>query len=169
MGGPMIALIALFLTADATPAFKIGYVDMQAVVTRSEDGKREIAQLKKDFEVKQKKLDQMQEDLKKMKEDFDKQAAMLKDDVKQKKQAEMQAKYGELQQTYMNLQKDLGEKQQTITANIITKVKAIVEKIGDRDGYTMIMDRNEANVLFYKRHMDVTDEVLTAYNASTKK
>ncbi len=154
--------------ADA-PAMKIGYVDLQSVVTQSEHGKREIANLKKDFETKQKKLDQMQEELKKLKEGFDKQAAMLNEEARMKKQAELQQKFGELQQTYMNLQKDVGEKQQQVTSEILAKVKVIVEKIGDRDGYTLILDRNEANVLYFKRHMDVTDEVLATYNQQSKK
>ena len=159
---------ALAHADDAAPKIKIGYVDMESALNLIDEGKKEKDHLKKDFDVKQKKLDEMQEDVKKMKDDFDKQAAMLKEDARAKKQQELQQKIMDLQQAYMGMQKDLQEKQQTITKNIFAKMRVIIEKIGDRDNYTLILDRNEANVLYFKRHMDITDEVVKTYNTQNK-
>jgi outer membrane protein len=164
----MLMLVALTARAADAPPFKVGYVDMQSALVQTDEGKRELAKMKKDFDVKQTKLDTLQADLKKLKDDFDKQAAMLNADAKAKKQAELQAKFMQVQQTYANMQTELGEKQQGVTKGIFQKMKAIIDKIGDREGYTLILDRTENNVLYYKRHMDVTDEVVRAFNAQNK-
>jgi outer membrane protein len=164
---PSFAFSSSALAADAA-AFKVGYVDMQNALNLIEEGKKEKAKLKKDFDVKQQKLDKMQEDLKKMKEDFDKQSSMLKEDVRMKKQQELQTKFMELQQNYMQMQKDLTDREQAVTREIFTKMKGIIEKIGDRDSYTLILERNEGNVLYFKKHMDITDEVVRIYNTQFK-
>lgn len=154
--------------ALAAEGFKVGYMDMQKALNLLDEGKKEKAKLKKDFDVKQQKLDKMQDELKKLKEDFDKQAPMLKDDVRNKKQGELQQKFGELQQAYMEMQKDLSEREQAVTREIFSKMKVIVEKIGDRDNYSLILERNEANVVYFKKASDITDEVVKTYNAHNK-
>ncbi len=147
---------------------KIGYVDLQSTLLLTEQGQREQARLKKESEAKQHKLNQMQDEVKKLKDDLDKQGAMLKEEARARKQSELEAKITELQQLYVSLQKELADKGGAVTKEIFTRAKGIVEKIGDRDGYTVILDRTEANVLYFKRHMDLTDEVVRAYNAQYK-
>jgi outer membrane protein len=163
-----LSLIPAMSFAADQPAFKIGYVDMNSALNLIDEGKKEKDKLKKDFDAKQKKLDAMQEDLKKLKDDFDKQAAMLKEDARARKQQELQQKFMDLQQNYMAMQKDLTDREAKVRDTIFGKMRTIIEKIGDRDNYTLIMDRNEGNVLYFKRHMDITDEVVKTYNAQNK-
>ena len=166
----VVAALALIPTAAhaAETAWKVAYVDMQSALNLIDEGKREKDKLKKDFDVKQKRLNEKQEELQKMKEDFDKQRAMLKEDARAKKENEMQGKYVELQKLYMDMQKELSEREGEVTKGIFAKMKLIIEKIGDRDNYTLILDRNEANVLYFKKHMDITDEVVRQYNSQNK-
>lgn len=168
-----VVAMGLLLTVQgvaraAEAPMKIGYVDIQLAMTTVEQGKRESEKIKKELESKKKKFDAMESELKKLKEDFDKQAPMMKDDVRGKKQSELQAKFEAYQQAGMELQKEVNEKQNSFIKEIFGKMKTIIEKLGDRDNYTLILDRNETNVLFYKRHMDVTDEVVKMYNAQYK-
>ena len=161
---PVIALLGISAAHAAEPAQqKIGYVDMARALNDVDDGKAAKARLKSDFEGKQKKLDQMQTELKAKKDEFDKQSSMMKPEIKQQKQDELQRKFLELQQTYMQLQKELMDKEQQITQDIAGKLRSIVAKLGDRDGFTLIMDIGDT-VLYYKRHLDMTDEVVREYN-----
>jgi len=159
----LVALSASVAEAADTAALKVGYVDMARALNDVDDGKAAKARLKTDFEDKQKKLDQMQTELKTKKEEFDKQASMMKPDVKQQKQDELQRRFMEMQQTYMQLQKELMEREQQLTQEIARKLRTIIDKLGDRDGYNLILDIGET-VLYYKRHLDVTDEVVREYN-----
>jgi outer membrane protein len=163
---PVVALLPCSLArAESAPtALKIGYVDMARALNEVEDGKAAKAKLRSDFEEKQKKLDSMQTELKGKKDEFDKQSAMMKPEVRQQKQDELQRKFLELQQTYMQLQKELMDREQQVTQEIHGKLRTIVGKLGDRDGYNIILDIDETAVLYYKRHLDVTDDVVREYN-----
>ncbi len=150
-------------SSGAAADVKVGYVDMAKALNEVDDGKTAKAKLKSDFDEKQKKLDALQNDLKAKKDDFDKKSGMMKPEVKAEKQEELQRKFMELQQTYMQLQKELMDKESQLTNEIAGKLRSIIAKIGDRDGYNMILDIGES-VLYYKRHQDVTDQVVQEYN-----
>lgn len=166
----MRILLALpILLAAAAPAYaqagdKIGYVDMARALNDVEDGKSAKAKLKREFEDKQKKLDGMQQQLKSKKDDFDKQKAMMKPETKAAKQEELAMELEQLKQTYMQLQQELMANESELTNGIAGKLRKVIGKIGDRDGFTMILNLNEG-VLFHKRHMDITDQVVREYNA----
>ena len=142
---------------------KIGYVDMARALNEVEDGKLAKAKLKSEFEKKQQQLDKMQTDLKASKEEFEKRAGMMKAEAKQAKQEELQRGLMEVQKTYMQLQQELMESETQVTSEIGKKIRAVIEKIGDRDGYLMVLNMGDT-VLYYKRHMDMTDEVIRDYN-----
>lgn len=168
-----VTLTAISITAPMRKVFaaeevKIGYVDLQAAMDTIEEVKRQRDQLKKDFENKQKKLNDMQNDLKKEKDDFDKKNDAMKQEIRAKKMGEMQAKMMKLQETYVNMQKEIGQKEEELTQAFYGKVKNIVDKIGDKEGYTVILNRNVNTVIYFKRHMDITDQVVKAYNSVYK-
>ena len=142
---------------------KIGYVDMARALNEVEEGKAAKAKLKADFDGKQKKLDDMQNELKAAKDDFDKKAAMMKPEAKQAKQEELQRKFVDLQQTYMQLQKELMDKEGAVTQDITAKLRKTIARIGDREGFSIILDIGET-VIYYKRHMELTDKVVKEYN-----
>jgi outer membrane protein len=158
-GASTSAAAAAATTAD----IKIGYIDMGRALNEVEDGKSAKGRLQADFGEKQKKLDAMQTDLKAKKEEFDKKATMMEASVKAQKQEELQRKLIELQQTYMQLQKELVDKESQLTTEIAGKLRKVIDKLGDRDSYFMILDIGD-NVLYYKRHLDVTEQVVQEYN-----
>ena len=142
---------------------KIAYVDMAQALNDVEDGKAAKARLKADFEGKQQRLDKMQTDLKAKKEEFDKKSSMMKPEIRQSSQEDLQRQFMELQQTYMKLQQELMDKEGQITQEIGRKIKTVIDKIGDRDGYTMILNIGDT-VMYYKRHQDITQQVVLEYN-----
>lgn len=157
-------LLLSLVAGDAAAAdLKVGYVDMARAFGELEDSKAARARLKKDFDKKQKQLDDRQKKLASMKDDYDKRQAMMKEDVKRQKQAEMQKEFMELQQTYAQLQQELGKEEQQIVQQISVKMKRVVERVGDREGFDIILDVGDT-VLYYKKHQDITDQVIREYN-----
>jgi outer membrane protein len=160
----IVTLLTVFLAAPAHAADpKIGYVDVARALNQVEDGKTAKAKLKGDFDGKQKKLDKMQNGLKAKKEDFEKKRAMMKPEVRMQKQEELQREFLNLQQTYVQLQQELMASENKVTQEIAAKMRKVIARIGDRDAYLLIIDIGET-VLYYKRHMDVTDQVVKEYN-----
>ena len=162
------ALAALMLVATRTApveAQKIGVVDMQRALMETEDGRKAKAQLKQLFEQRQKTLDKQQEDLKGMKEGLEKQQSVLSREVLGKKAEELQKALAELQQTYMEFQRELAAKEGEMTRPILDRMQRIMKRIGQSDGYALIMERGEAGVIYVPSTYDLTDVLIQRYNA----
>lgn len=148
----------------ASAVARIGYVDLARALNEVEEGKTAKSKLKSDFDQKQQKLDKMQNEFKAKKDEFDKRSPMMKADARQAKQEELQREISELQKNFMQMQQELVDSQSLITDEIGKKLKAIIEKIGDRDGFQLVMNIGGDAVLYHKRHLDITDDVIGAYN-----
>jgi outer membrane protein len=165
-----LAVIALacagFSTkAFADPPFKIAVVDMQRALNETEDGRKAKGALKKLFEDRQKQLDKQQNDLKTMKESLEKQRDVLSREVLSKKLEEYQKAFGELQTTYMEFQRELGSKEGELTKDIIERMQRIMRRVGQTDGYSLVLERSESGVVFVPSNYDLTDLLIQRYNA----
>ncbi len=163
------ATLVMGVTAVSAPAFaegpKIGYVDLQRALSETNEGKRAKAKLKKDFDKKQEKLTEKQKQVKKLKESLQSGAAMMTDDAKRKKAIELQKQMADLQQTYMTMQRDLAQKESKATQKIFKKMEKILDKIAKEKGYDLILEKSQSSVLYAKKSMDLTDELIKRYNA----
>jgi outer membrane protein len=144
---------------------KLGYVDLQRALYETEDGRKAKAQLKKVFEQKQKELDEQQEDFKKAKEDLDKKRSLMAADKVREKETELQAKFEKVQQSYLRHQKDLQEKEGEVTQKIFERMNRIIAKIAAAENFSMILDRQQAGLIFAKPHLDLTNELIRRYNS----
>jgi outer membrane protein len=170
-----VLALALLLSASfgatvrAEPAFKIAVVDMQRALHETEDGRKAKATLKKLFEERQKVLDKQQNDLKSMKESLDKQHDVLSPAVLSKKQEELQKAFSDLQTTYMEFQRELQSKEGELTKDIIERMQRIMRRVGQTDGYSLVLERNESGVVYVPSNYDLTDVLIQRYNAGEGK
>lgn len=165
----LLALLGVALVpagrAHADPPFKVAVVDMQRALHETEDGRKAKNALKKLFEDRQKTLDKQQNDLKAMKESLDKQHDVLTPAVLQKKQEELQKAFTELQTTYMEFQRELASKEGELTKDIIERMQRIMRHVGQAEGYSLVLERNESGVVYVPSNYDLTDLLIQRYNA----
>ncbi len=160
------ALAALALTlapAAARAEAKFGYVDLQRALEEIDEGKGAKAQLKKDFDEKQKQLDQRTDEVKKLDADFQKQALVMAPDAKSAKSAEIERKKVEVQQFFVGLQQELAGREREVTRGLFDKMIGMVRELAEAEGFTMVFDRN--TVLYAPPSLDVTNELVRKYNA----
>jgi outer membrane protein len=160
-----IATVALALAPLVAVAAdpKLGYVDLQRALEEIEEGRAAKAQLKKDFDEKQKQLDQRTDEVKRLDADFQKQALVMAPDAKAAKAAEIDRKKVEVQQFFVALQQDLAVREREVTRGIFDKMIAMVRELAEAEGFTMVLDRN--TVLYAPPSLDVTNELVRKYNA----
>lgn len=148
--------------AETTSNIKIGYVDMNRALNEVNEGKNAKAKLEADGKAKKKKLEIMQAELQKMKEDLDKQSLILSKEALAEKQAKFQQKFVDLQRTTMEFEKEFAEKEANFIKPISEKLQRVIQKIGSKGGYTVIMPR--AMALYALPGSDITNEVISTYN-----
>jgi outer membrane protein len=162
--------IATFVDRGVARAeVKIGYVDIQRVLTDTEDGKRAKGRLKSIFDRKQKELDAKQNELKRMKEELDKQRSILEPKAAATKERELQEKFVALQGLYLKHQKELSEEEAKVTRDIFRRMQSIIANIAQAEGLSFVFEKGESNLLWAKAEFDLTSQVVRRYNAGEGK
>jgi outer membrane protein len=161
-----LAVLALALAAPAARAeTKIGFVDLQRAIREVDEGKAATAVLKKDFDEKQRQLDVKRGEFEKSKADFDKQASLMNEQARKDRAADLDKKAMELQQLFVNLQKDLSGREQEVMRGLIDKMSSLVREIAEADGFTMVLERGDAGIIYAQSALDLTNELVRKYNS----
>ena len=164
---------ALLLVVALAPALaraeqKIGFVDLQRALNEVDEGKAAKALLKRDFDEKQKQLDGKKAEFDKLQADVEKQAVVMSDAAKKDKAAELDRRARELQGLFMQLQKDLSDREREVTRGIFDRMAAIVRELAEKEGFSIVLERNDAGVVFAPPSIDLTNELVRTYNARHK-
>lgn len=162
-----LSLIISFImisSAAFASEFKIAVVDLQKALQTVEAGKKAKASLEKEFNEKKKVLESEENTIKKMTEDFKKQSLVLSEDAKIKKQNEIQERVMKYRELFGKSQMEIQGRERELTDPIIQKLKGVVEEMGNKKGYTMIVEKNENAILFSSAKEDLTDEVIKEFN-----
>ena len=147
---------------------KIAYVDMQRVINECSAGKDAKKAIVQDGEKFQRLIAEKQKDLQTMKESLDKQGLMLTPDARANKEREYQNKLREFQRWGEDTQNELNQKRTQMERNISLDLIKVVQKIGADEGYTLILEKNESIVLFASKPIDITDQVIKAFDVQKK-
>ncbi len=163
----LAAAAALYaVPAHARAEQKIAYVDLQRALNEIEEGKAAKANLKREFDQKQKLLDGKKAEFDRLRTDFEKQSMVMSEQARKEKQGELERKGGELQGFFVQLQKELSEREREATRGIFEKMHALVREIADAEGVSMVV---QAEALVYATpSLDITNELVRKYNARHK-
>lgn len=154
------------LCLSAASAFanpKIGTIDMQKALESVSAGKTAKENLQKEFQKKNDEFKKEEAELKKAQDELIKQSKALSESALQKKQRDLQEKILKFQEKVTNSQMEIQKKEQELVAPIIGKIKNIVNDIAKKDGYTLVLEKNENRVLFSLDQDDLTSKVVSAY------
>jgi outer membrane protein len=159
----ILGLLLVFATSAANAEVKIGYVDLQKAVQNTKAGKEAKSGLEKEFKAKEAELKKKEAALKKMTEDFEKKAALLSDDARKKQEIEIQKEMLKFRQTVAQSQQDISTKERTVTQPILEQMAKTIEAVAKRDGYTMILEKRDQNILWASETVDATSAVVTEF------
>ncbi|MBX7193055.1 MAG: OmpH family outer membrane protein [Sandaracinaceae bacterium] len=162
-----ITLAAALLVASIAPrAFaqvRIAVVDLQRAMSETDDGRRAKRRLKKLFDDRQQELERRQHELEELSEEA--QAPGLSEETRRERAENVQRKALELQQLYVQYQRELAEKEAELTSRIVHRMEDILRRLGQSEGYTMIVERSQGGVVFAPTNLDLTDVVIQRYEA----
>jgi outer membrane protein len=161
--------IALALLGAAAPGaaadIKVGIVDLQRALNESKAGKRAKEQFKGEFERLQNSLKSEKDQLDRMKDDLEKKSVVLKDDQRQQMAEEFDRKRRDLRRRLEDSDADLRKKDSELTGAILRRLADVIQEIGARDNYTVILENSASSVLYGSKSVDLTDEVIRTFDA----
>lgn len=161
----LLFLALLIFAAPATAAeLKLAYANLQKALNECEAGIKAKDTLKDEAKKLEDELNVKQEELKKLKEEIDKKGNVWNKDTKEAKDRDFKNKTQEFQKKYMEYGEQLNKKKQDTESDIIDELRATVEDIAQKKGYTYVFERSVGGLLVAPPSDDLTDEVIKAYN-----
>jgi outer membrane protein len=160
------ALAALALACPVVGAErKIGYFDVNRILSEVEEAKAAKQKLQKEFEEKQKTLDEERAELEKFQKDLQQKAPVLSQSAKEQMAIEYQGRIMKAQQNWAELRQDLAQKEQQALADLLMRLEPVVREIAEAEGYTYIFEKNEAGLFYGPSADDLTPQLIRRYNS----
>jgi outer membrane protein len=164
-----IIMLSVLLTGSwAAAAEKTGFVDIREVIVTSLAGKKETEDMKKSVDQRKALIKEKETELSKLKDELEKQKPLLKEEVLKDKEIVFQKKVRD----YQNLVKDSDEefqgKQQDILKKLLPEIVKVIQAIGDKEKYSMIIDVSAIPLAYYAKENDITKRVVEEFNKTYK-
>ena len=157
-------LAALMLTAVLAQAqSKVGYVDVQKAIQATTAGKKAKDTLDSEYQKRKANLDKRKADIEKMGQDLEKKKSVLSEEVLGKKQMELQEEMMKFQKTVGENQLEIQKKEEELVKPILNKMKAVIEKVAQEKGFSLVLENKGQAVLFAAKDADLTDDVVKAF------
>lgn len=147
---------------------KLAFVDMQAAILQTEEGKNAKAKIEKDAEAKRADILNQEKELKKLDDEFQAQQAVLSEDAKRTKQTEFQQKFQKLQGARMQFEQEVRQREMQETQKIFQNLTGVIDEVAKKKGYDMVFERGAGALLYAARIDDITSEVVSTYNNKHK-
>jgi outer membrane protein len=157
----IFALLAL--TTFVFSEVKIGIINPQVVLQNSTKGKEVIERLRSLNLSKQKKYESMQKEIDNLEKEV--LSPALNQDTRDKKNMDLQNKRIDIKRFAEDAQKESMAVQQKEFENLQRELMPIIEKIAKGAGFSLVLDLNTAGVTYFEPAIDITDQVIKAYDA----
>jgi len=160
-----------FLTgaSSAADGAKIGVVDFQKILEISNAGKSAQVEINKQGKQMETDLKDRGAEIEDIEKKLERESLVMSKEVRDEKQREMRIKIGDfkaLQQKYME---DFKALENRIISRIQKEVVELVQEIGKKEGYTLIVEKRTGGVVYAPTTIDITDAVIQVYNTQAPK
>ncbi len=162
----LVAFIAACLLSTAAFADgKFAYVDMQRALDQLDESKTIKAELKAEFDKKQKELDAKQEELKKEYSSLEALAreGVMSQEKLREKQMDLERRVKEVTQYWQEAQKALSDRERKATQTLFLRMSSVVQTIAKAEGFDFVFER--AALVYAPESLDITNELVRKYNA----
>jgi outer membrane protein len=160
-------LLGIVTAATAHADVRIAYVDVQRALNECRAGKAAKTQFHGRIERLQSQLEGEQTDVERLKRELEQKASLMQPDQRQNLEEEYEKKLRQFQDDYKNSRDELQERDNQVTGAIVRDLAVVVRQIGQRSGYTMVMEKG--TLLWATPATDITDQVIRAYDAMNVK
>ena len=166
-----IFLAVFLLGFPAVPAraadLKLGFIDSERIFAEFHGTKdaqsqfnQQVEQWNKELETKKQELDQLQKD-------YESQSLILSEPKRREREEEIQKKRSELDQFTQEIWGPTGKvakRNQELTQPIVDKIREVLTNIGQSEGYSIIFDATDGNIVYANDAFDLTDRVVAVLN-----
>lgn len=156
-------LLSLLLVVPAFGAdVKIGVIDFQQVLKESRAGKAAQQEIKQKAEELEASLKRKGDEIEGLQSQLQRDALVMSSEKREEKAREIRIKINDAKTLQKKYQNDFKAFEARLIQRIQKEFFDLVEDIGKRDGYTLILEK--VGVLYNRDAVDITDQLIRAYD-----
>jgi outer membrane protein len=154
-----VGLVLLLFAGAAMAADKVGYINLQRLVSESKIGQDARAEIQKMRKAKEDELTRRLEALNKMKDELNQDWEKLDPRIQRDRRAELKRAYEDYQKMVNDAKEDILREDREVVAIILQKADGVLKKVARKNKYTIIL--KDPNAIGYlDPAVDITEEVL---------
>jgi Skp family chaperone for outer membrane proteins len=153
---------------QAIPA-KIALVAFEQAVFATNEGQRAVQEIQEKYKPKKDQIDVMSKEVDSLKAQLQSAPATLSDEERASRLRNIDTKEKELNRNAEDAQTAYNADLQEAYGKVAAKVSVTLKDYVSKNGYTLLLDVSgqQSNVMWANQSTDVTQAVVTAYNASS--
>ncbi|MBF0258110.1 MAG: OmpH family outer membrane protein [Desulfamplus sp.] len=159
-----ITVTSFVTVSSAASTVKIGVVDFQKILTSSNQGKRATDELNRKGKSMEDDMKAKETELLDLQKKFEKDSLVMSKDKKEEKQKELRTKFNEFKTLRAEYMRDFKEMQAEHFNKIRGVVMDVTSELGKKEGFTMIIEKNEGGIMYFDGTLDITDKVISEFN-----
>jgi len=144
---------------------KIGIVDFQRILETSSAGKKAQAEISKQGKKMETDLKGKGAEIDEIKKKLEREALVMSKEMRQEREREIRIKINDFKSLQKKYMTDFKMQEQRLVGRIQKDLFEIVEEVGKKEGYLLILERREGGVLYSPNSNDITDKLIQKYNA----
>jgi outer membrane protein len=170
-----IALVSMFfvlfalVNLQAADASKIGLVDFQKILDNSIAGKAAQAEINKKGEAMESEIRKMGEEVESLKDNLEREALVMSREAREEKERELRIKISDFRDLQNRHMQTFKEAERDLVQKIQVEVMELLKEVGAKGKYELIIERRESGALYFLDSMDLTDQIIEAYNKKSGK
>ena len=164
-----IILIVFFLSlfwltsAHAADVAKIGVVDVQRIMTTSNQGKAAQAQIKEQSDKLTQALKEKGDEIEELKKQIERESMVMSTEKREEKERDFRIKLNDLKSLEQRYRGELQALEKKLVTELRKEIYALAEEIGKKEGYLLIIANFD--VMYAPGSIDITDKLIKQLNA----
>ncbi len=145
---------------------KVGVIDMQGAIARTQEGQKAAAELQARYDPKSKDLQKKQSEITALTEQLKKGSNTMSEEAKNKLIQEIDQKTKILNRDSEDARTDFQQDSDKIINELGQRIMVVVDKYARDNGYAVILDvsSQQTSVLYATTSVDITDAIVTLYD-----
>lgn len=163
----ILVVTVLVMSAFAISQVKVGVVNAQEILAKTKKGVEIQKRLEQLQSKKQAEMQTMQDQIKKLEKEV--LSPALNEETREKKGLELQTKRKNLKRFLEDAQNEIQRASKKELVDLENAVMPLIDQIGKSKGFTIIFDITRPGIVYFDQAIDITGEVIKAFDAKYSK
>ena len=161
-----VICFCLLASSYGADVAKIGIVDFQRILKTSSAGKKATAEINKRGKKIEADLKKKGEEIEATKNKLERESLVMSREMREEKEREIRIKINDFKSLQKRYVAEFKENEKRLVGRIQEEILMIIDEMGKKEGFLLILEKREAGVMYSPNTIDITDRLIQKYNAS---